>query len=93
VDLLTGEEYSLRLRVDGIDFRHDSLGDRMKSSTRENLKLFILDIRERAPNASFTGKTVAFVNGEVTSAFRFPSAAAFDDYTQWALEALTGEEE
>ncbi len=93
VDLVTGREYSLRLRIDGIDFSHDYLGSRMASSTRENLKLFLSDIRERAPDARFTGKTMAFLGGELTASFRFPSPEGFDDYTQWALEALTEEEE
>jgi len=93
IDLVTGEEYSLRLRIDGIDFSHDWLGARMASSTRENLKRFLIDVRERAPNARFTGKTMGFLGGEMSAAFRFPSVAGFEDYTQWSLEALTEEEE
>jgi len=93
IDMVTGEEYSLRLRIDGIEFSHDWLGARMASSTRENLKRFLIDVREHAPNARFTGRTLAFLGGELTASFRFPSVEGFADYTQWALEALAGEEE
>jgi hypothetical protein len=93
IDLVTVEEISLRLRIDGLDFSHDWLGPRMASSTRENLKRFLFDVREHASDARFTGKTMAFLGGEMSAAFRFPSVAGFEDYTQWALEALSGEED
>jgi hypothetical protein len=93
IDLLTDEEYSLRLRIDGIDFSHEWLGARMASSTRENLKRFLIDVHERAPDARLTGKTMGFLSGELTATFRFPSVEGFEDYTQWTLEALMEEEE
>lgn len=97
VDLVTtGEnedEVGIRLRVDGIDFKHDWLGLRMQPSTRENLKLFICEIRVRSAETRFTGKTSSFLAGDVTASFRFNSPAAFDDYTQWALEALAEAED
>jgi len=93
VDLVSEGEDAIRLRVDGIDFSHDYLGPRMKSSTRENLKLFLGDVMTRAPDARFTLKTIAFMNGELTAAFRFATVPAFEDYTQWVLEEVAEEEE
>ena len=96
VDLLARGEHEddpgIRLRADGIDFKHDWLGVRMQTSTRENLKLLIREICDRAGGTRLTGKTASFLAGEVTAAFSFNSPAAFDDYTQWALEALSDEE-
>jgi hypothetical protein len=89
VDLVTIGDSPLRFRIDGLDFSHAYLGKRMQSSTRENLKLFLGDVRKLAADTRFTQKTVAFLNGEVTSTFRFPSIAAFDDYTQWVVEILS----
>jgi len=97
VDLLARGEREddpgVRLRVDGTDFRHDWLGARMQPSTRENLKLLIGEIRDRSPGTRLAGKTLAFLAGEVTASFRFDSAAAYDNYTQWSLEALAEEED
>jgi hypothetical protein len=92
VDLVTVGDTPLRFRIDGLKFSHAYLKERMRPSTRENLKLFLGDVRKLAPEARFTQKTVAFLNGEVTATFRFPSVAAFDDYTQWVVEILSASE-
>lgn len=88
VDLVSSGPDPIRLRMDGADFSHDYLGSLMKSSSRENMKVLLGDIRARAPRALFTDRTMSVLAGNPTASFRFRSLDAFDTFTRWVLQGV-----
>ncbi len=86
-DLVWTEKTPMRLRIDAGTFRYDYLGKRMRPSSRENLRLLLSDIRNRAPEAWFAARTERFLDGAPTSTFRFRNLPAFESYTLWNLQA------
>ncbi|MHC4469697.1 MAG: hypothetical protein ACYS99_01925 [Planctomycetota bacterium] len=91
VDIIGAHEEPLRLRIDAREFNYDYLGDRMLSSSRENVRLLIGDIQKRAPHARFTERTEKLVSGSATAEFRFRSLVAFETYNRWVLQAVEEE--
>ncbi len=87
VDLVWTGENATRLRIDAGRFLYDCLGDRMKPLSRENMRTLLLDIGARIPSAVVTPRTARFLEGAPTSAYRFRTLQAFEDYTRWCLQA------
>lgn len=81
------------LRIDGGDFSYDFLKEEMRPSSRENLKAVLLRIRDRAPRALFTERTLAFLAGEPSARYRFRSLAAFRTHNRWIRQAAGEAEE
>ena len=88
VDLICKTEEPLRLRIDAGDFNYDYLGDRMLSSSRENLRLLLEDICARAPDVHLTSRTERLLEGQPAPEFRFRSLEAFDAHNRWVLQAV-----
>lgn len=93
VDLLFEGAGEWRLRIDGGDFNYDFLKAEMQPSSRENLRLLLMKVRERAPEALFTDRTLAFLAGDPSASYRFRSLAAFETHDLWVLQAAREEEE
>lgn len=93
VDLLFrgGDEW--RFRIDAGDFSYDFLKERMQPSSRENLKALLYMVRERAPKALFTARTLAFLGGEPSPAYRFRSLAGFESHNLWVRQAAEESEQ
>jgi hypothetical protein len=87
VDLICRTSEPLRLRIDAGHFNYDYLGDRMASSSRENLRLFLQDICSRAPDARLTTRTEHLLEGRPAPRYKFRSLAAFEALNRWVLQA------
>ncbi len=87
LDLIAGGTEPWRLRIDAGNFIYDYLGDRMKTTSRQNLRLLLGDIRRLAPGARFTPRTGLFLEDEPVASYKFRSLSAFESYHRWMLQA------
>ncbi len=79
----TGELYRLRFGEDQV--RYAYLGDRMRSTRRENLGELLADVMDYAPGAFFPDGFRAAASGSLQRARQVTCRLEADNYVRWAV--------